>query len=175
MARWDELFLQPAAPVLLRGLTIAPTRARHDDFELALDEEAEVNPVLLHKLASVFGAATEELADRAGERLARAAAQAAAAAEIPGFEITDRQVIGTFTYAKLPMVRDLQAAGELLDDSDVVAAIAGDPEAQELLSGRDDGRRRAGAGLARARLLGAGRRLLAAQRDRARSCPGAAW
>jgi very-short-patch-repair endonuclease len=33
------------------------------------------------------------------------------------------------------MVRDLQAAGELLDDSDVVAAIAGDIEAQELLSG----------------------------------------
>ena len=34
MARWDELFLLPAAPVLLRGLTIAPTRARHDDFDL---------------------------------------------------------------------------------------------------------------------------------------------
>jgi hypothetical protein len=32
MARWDELFLEPAAPVLLRGLTITPTRARHDGF-----------------------------------------------------------------------------------------------------------------------------------------------
>ena len=47
---------------------------------------------------------------------------------MPGFEISQRQVIGTFTYAKLPMVRDLQAAGELLGDSDVVAAIAGDPK-----------------------------------------------
>ena len=44
MARWDELFLEPAAPVLLRGLTITPTRARYDDFELILDEEEEVNP-----------------------------------------------------------------------------------------------------------------------------------
>jgi primosomal protein N' len=35
------------------------------------------------------------------------------------------------------MVRDLQAAGELLGDSDVVAAIAGDITAQELLSGDD--------------------------------------
>ena len=43
-------------------------------------------------------------------------------------------MIGTFTYAKLPMVRDLQAAGDLLADNDVVAAIAGDPEAQELLA-----------------------------------------
>src|SRR5215510_5914635 len=67
LARWDELFLEPAAPVLLRGLTITPTRARHDDFDLTLDEDTEVNPVLLHKLASVFGAATEELAAERGD------------------------------------------------------------------------------------------------------------
>jgi very-short-patch-repair endonuclease len=134
LARWDELFLEPAAPVLLRGLTITPTRARHDDFELTLDDEAEVNPVLLHKLASQFGAATETLADEPADKVPDLLSAAALAAEIPGFEITDRRVIGTFTYAKLPMVRDLQAAGELLADSDVVAAIAGDPQAQELLS-----------------------------------------
>ena len=58
----------------------------------------------------------------------------ARAADVPGFEITGRRVIGTFTYAKLPMVRDLEAAGDLLADSDLVAAIAGDPEAQGLVS-----------------------------------------
>ncbi|GIH25841.1 hypothetical protein Aph01nite_41510 [Acrocarpospora phusangensis] len=124
MARWDELFLEPAAPVLLRGLTITPTRARHDDFELVLDDEEELNPVLVHKLATVYGAAITTPADLT---------RAAELAEVPGFEILPRQVIGTFTYAKLPMVRDMQAAGELLADSDIVAAIAGDPEAQELL------------------------------------------
>jgi hypothetical protein len=134
LACWDELFLEPAAPVLLRGLTITPTRARHDDFELTLDDEAEVNPVLLHKLASQFGAATETLADQPVDKIHDLLDAAAVAAEIPGFEITGRRVIGTFTYAKLPMVRDLQGAGELLADSDVVAAIAGDPQAQELLS-----------------------------------------
>ena len=138
MARWDELFLEPAAPVLLRGLTITPTRARHDDFELTLDDDSEVNPVLLHKLSSVFGAATDLLADAPADKIAAMLREAAEAAEVPGFEITGRQVIGTFTYAKLPMVRDLQAAAELLADSDVVAAIAGDPEAQELL-GTDPG------------------------------------
>ena len=138
MARWDELFLQPAAPVLLRGLTITPTRARHDDFELVLDDEPEVNPVLLHKLASVYGAATEKLPDLRGDRLYRMLTAAAHAAEVPGFAILDRTVIGTFTYAKLPMVRDIQNAAELLTDSDVVAAIAGDPEAQELLAADDD-------------------------------------
>jgi len=138
IAHWDELFLEPAAPVLLRGLAITPTRARHDDFDLTLDD-VEVNPVLLHKLASVFGAATEELADEAPEQVTERLISAAAAAEVPGFKIADRVVVGTFTYAKLPMVRDMQAAGDLLGDSDIVAAISGDPEAQELL-GTDDGR-----------------------------------
>ncbi len=138
LAQWDELFLEPAAPVLLRGLTIIPTRARHDDFDLALDDDCEINPVLLHKLASVFGAATEGLADVPVSEVYDRLANAAHEAEVPGFMITDRRVIGTFTYAKLPMVRDLQAAAELLGDSEVVAAIAGDPEAQEQL-GADDG------------------------------------
>jgi len=136
LASWGELFLEPAAPVSLRGLTITPTRARHDDFELTLDD-SEVNPVLLHKLASVFGAATEELADASARKIGELLTRAAEAAEVPGFRIADRMVIGTFTYAKLPMVLDLQAAGELLDESDIVAAIAGDPAAQELL-GIDD-------------------------------------
>jgi very-short-patch-repair endonuclease len=139
MARWDELFLEPAAPVLLRGLTISPTRARHDDFELTLDDDTEVNPVLLHKLASQFGADIEALAEAPPGKVRDMLQEVADGAEIPGFEIVDRQVIGTFTYAKLPMVRDLQGAGELLADSDVVAAIAGDPEAQELLGAEATG------------------------------------
>jgi hypothetical protein len=132
MARWDELFLEPAAPVLLRGLTIVPTRARYDDFDLVLDETSEVNPVLLHKLAAMYGADTDGLAELAADpdQLWQRLCKVAVAAEIPGFDITGRRVIGTFTYAKLPMVRDLRSAEDLLTDSDVVAAIAGDPHAQ---------------------------------------------
>jgi hypothetical protein len=109
MARWDELFLEPAAPVLLRGLTIVPTRARYDDFDLVLDETPEVNPVLLHKLAAMYGADTDGLAELAADpdQLWPALRKAATAAEIPGFDIGGRRVIGTFTYAKLPTVRDL--------------------------------------------------------------------
>jgi very-short-patch-repair endonuclease len=131
LARWDELFLEPAAPVLLRPLTIAPTRARYDDFDLTLDDDTEVNPVLLHKIGTVFGAAIDRPAP---DRIAGQLAKAARDAEIPGFRIDKRMVIGTFTYAKLPMVRDLEAAGDLLADSDLVAAIAGDPHAQQAVA-----------------------------------------
>jgi very-short-patch-repair endonuclease len=134
LARWDELFLEPAAPVLLRSLTIAPTRARYDDFDLTLDDDTEVNPVLLHKLATVFDAAVDRPAP---DRIAGQLAKAARDAEIPGFRIDKRKVIGTFTYAKLPMVRDLEAAGDLLADSDLVAAIAGDPQAQQAVASPD--------------------------------------
>jgi very-short-patch-repair endonuclease len=133
LARWDELFLEPAAPVLLRGLAISPTRARYDDFELVLDDEEEINPVLVHKLSTVFGV------DFPSELTAELLAGAAVAADVPGFDISDRRVIGTFTYAKLPMVRDMEAAGDLLADSDLVAAIAGDPDAQTLVSGEFSG------------------------------------
>ena len=120
MARWDELFLEPAAPVLLRGLTVAPTRARYDDFEL---ERGEVNPVLgqAHRCWGIGLTA-------GGGRSAGGGGRS------PRIEIIPRQVIGTFTYAKLPMVRDMEAAGDLLAESDLVAAVAGDPEAQRLVA-----------------------------------------
>ncbi|HZR53986.1 MAG TPA: AAA domain-containing protein [Streptosporangiaceae bacterium] len=132
LARWDELFLEPAAPVLLRGLSVTPTRARYDDFDLTLEDEEEVNPVLLHKLSAVFGAQLENISP---ERAVAQLTKAAVSAEIPGFEVLDRRVIGTFTYAKLPMVRDMEAASDLLAECDLVAAIAGDPEAQEAVAG----------------------------------------
>ena len=117
---------------------------------LVLDEESEVNPVLLHKLATRVRRRDRQAGRRARRAaLSRLLRRAAIAAEVPGFEITDRLVIGTFTYAKLPMVRDLQAAGELLNDSDVVAAIAGDPTRRNCSAATRTGR-------AAARLAGAG-------------------
>src|SRR5690606_15130577 len=43
--------------------------------------------------------------------------------------VSPRQVLGTFSYAKLPMVVDLAAQVDQLANHDVVAALAGDPDA----------------------------------------------
>ena len=53
MASWREDRRSPAAPVLLRALSLRPTSAIRDDFELVLDEESIINPVLLYKFRSV--------------------------------------------------------------------------------------------------------------------------
>jgi hypothetical protein len=54
MASWREDRKSPAAPVLLRALSLTPTSAARDDFELVLDEESVINPVLLYKFRSDF-------------------------------------------------------------------------------------------------------------------------
>src|SRR6516164_8447175 len=66
----------------IRAGYLAIGMARWD--ELLLDEESEVNPVLLHKLSSVYGAATDKLADERGDRLYQLLRRAADAAEVPG-------------------------------------------------------------------------------------------
>ncbi|WP_404384870.1 AAA family ATPase [Knoellia locipacati] len=127
---------QPAAPVLLRSCTLRPTTPQHDDYELDLGDEIELNPVLEHYLASEQGLTIDS--DRL-EGLAHTsngfdpypayAALTQECASVPEFEVAPRIVLGTFSYAKLPMVADLAAHGDALADHDVIAAIAGDPTA----------------------------------------------
>lgn len=127
---------RPAAPVLLRSCTLRPTSPQHDDYELDLGDEIELNPVLEHYLASEQGLAIdpahlEAAANTPGgfDPYPTYAALAEACASVPDFEVAPRIVLGTFSYAKLPMVADLAAQGDALADHDVIAAIAGDPTA----------------------------------------------
>jgi very-short-patch-repair endonuclease len=125
----------PAAPVLLRTAQLRARGAAEDDFELRVDDEIELNPTLLHLLDEDFGITLddkelEELAvadpSLVYERLVKEAV-----GRVRGFMITPKIVLGTFSYAKLPMVTDLMHAP--LDGHDVIAAIAGDRAAQQSL------------------------------------------
>jgi DNA polymerase III delta prime subunit len=127
---------EPAAPVLLRACTLRATGAAQGDYTLDLDGDLELNPVLVHYLASEQGItldadAIEALATpgQTFDPYPIYAALAQACASVPDFAVTPRLVVGTFSYAKLPMVADLAAQAETLADHDVVAALAGDPDA----------------------------------------------
>lgn len=136
MATWDlaGTARPPAAPVLLRACVLRPTTAAHEDYLLDLTDHVELNPVLEHYLQKERGLAI----DSDGlEALATAgsgfdphpvfAGLAESCLPVAGFAIAPRIVVGTFSYAKLPMVADLRSQGELLVGHDVVAALAGDP------------------------------------------------
>ena len=126
----------PAAPVLLRSCSLRATGAAQGDYTVDLGGELELNPVLVHYLASEQGIAVDE---DALEALATSgptfdpypvyAALSEVCSDLPDFSVTPRLVVGNFSYAKLPMVADLAAQGNDLADHDVVAALAGDPDA----------------------------------------------
>lgn len=144
LATWDnpKSAWQPRAPVLIRRASLHPIGAAQDDFELTLLEEMEVSSVLLHVLRVEFecefdqndlferveGSIDEtwEL-DEAYEWIDRQAAG------VPGFSVEPRLVLANFAYTKLPMVRDLEGAFEELVAHDLIAAIAGDEGAREVI------------------------------------------
>jgi hypothetical protein len=124
----------PAAPVLLRTAIVRARGAAEDDFDVVLTGEAELNPTLVHLLATDFDVEfdveqVEDLVEYSArfdpaavfERLRKEAA-----GRVHGFAIAPRFVLGTFSYAKLPMVTDLRAAEDVLVDHEVIAAVAGD-------------------------------------------------
>jgi very-short-patch-repair endonuclease len=146
MATWTNQrgTATPAAPVLLQSAQLTPRGAAAEDFDLSLLGEFEVNPTLLHLLATdhQIRIAEDELLDLLEqdggfpdpwplfERLEKIAG------DVPGFGIKDRVVLGNFSYAKLPMVKDLQSATEQLLAHELILAIAGDELAREELRSR---------------------------------------
>ena len=147
MATWENRTgaAMPAAPVILRQADLVARGGAEEDFALALTDEYEINPTLLHFLRQEFGV------DLDGEELMRQLEEstvgppdpasvfetiAKAASSVAGFGITSRLVLGNFSYTKLPMVKDLETSLEALISSDLIAAIAGDPDARRALRER---------------------------------------
>ncbi|MGI3779461.1 MAG: AAA domain-containing protein, partial [Janthinobacterium lividum] len=142
MATWQPQQGKPTpnAPVLLRAVTFTATDAAESDFDLVADPEIQINPVLVQQLSSDFKISLDpdellELLlegsfdpDALFERLCEEASR------IPGFTVESRELVGTFSYAKLPMVADLKANAKALAAHDVVAAIAGDADARRSLA-----------------------------------------
>ncbi|WP_020518973.1 AAA domain-containing protein [Catelliglobosispora koreensis] len=133
MATWHELVRPPRSPVLLQRLEIRPTSASEADFYLKADPEPSINPVLLHKLEKDHGVRvpTEELLDLEPEQLFERLAKLAQ--DVPDFLIEPGHLVGTFTYAKLPMVDDLGNI-DVLAAHDVISALAGDRHALSALT-----------------------------------------
>jgi hypothetical protein len=138
----------PSAPVLLRQASLRSLGAAQDEFELTLIDDMEVNPTLIHLLHVDFECdlRPDELLDRVEgvidepwELEETFKWMAERAQRVPGFSIDARIVMTNFAYAKLPMVKDIENAFDELVAHDLIAAIAGDEEAQEKLRNQGPG------------------------------------
>lgn len=143
VATWrsDRASRPPAAPVLLVPLEIRARGASQQDFDLSLAGELEVNPTLLHLLKVDFNldvdarelyehSEMDGVIDTPDELRLSFDWLSQKARRVPEWSISDRFVIGNFWYAKLPMVKDLEASVDLLAASHVASALAGDSAAK---------------------------------------------
>src|ERR1019366_2291399 len=135
---------RPAAPLLLRQAALTARGGAGEDFDVGLPGEWEINPTLLHLLRTEHqveadAAGLLELLDQDGEppdpgplfeRLAKVASAVA------GFAVAARVVVGNFSYAKLPMVLDLQTATDTLAASELICAIADEEDARAAVRAR---------------------------------------
>ncbi|MBB3053089.1 very-short-patch-repair endonuclease [Prauserella isguenensis] len=130
------------APLLLRPIALEVKTASGSDFNLTVDSEEDLNPVLLHALTREYGLdlAVDDITEKVATRLtelvefkdrvdgAFGVLDELARGEGLDLQLEDGCAIGIFNYQKLPMVRDLQSAGDLLSKHELVASLAGHQE-----------------------------------------------
>ena len=134
----------PNAPVILVPLAINPDDAGRLDFSIELAGEPHVNPMLAHIFRTEYGIDQSDAADDLAEDLPTSLPGLQGALErlgrrwdkVPGLAITNRIVMGNFSYTNMPMVADLENNLAAFAANDFVAAVAGVAEARAALAAR---------------------------------------
>jgi hypothetical protein len=157
-ASWDVARGEdrPSVPVLLWPVDLTP---RGGDLELRSVGDAQVNPMLARMLARTHQTSLDESALRQAlddADMAQAEADAATeedkasgrlldrvtrsllgvAGSVEGLRVDAGLFVANCSYQKLSMVLDLEQAVDALAASDLIAALAGDPEATQALASR---------------------------------------
>jgi hypothetical protein len=147
MATWTPVgtAATPAAPVLLFPLRAARKGTAGEEFEFSVVGEPQLNPTLIQLLQSRHGltVAADDIVDHATpdgsiepDAMLIFNEMTHICAPLAGFAIAARNVIGNFSFAKLPMVNDLNANRDQCADHDLIASIAGDVGARKQLAER---------------------------------------
>jgi hypothetical protein len=146
MATWENgRPATPAAPIVLREASVARRAGAGEDFYLAVEGGWGLNMTLLHLLEVDFGVdvelgaltdLVEELADH-GHPDALFERVAKIAADVPGFVIVPRVVLGT--VPRVPMIGGPRIAPLALEQNpseDADADVPSEPESEEAVMTR---------------------------------------
>ena len=136
---------RPAAPLLLAAAELTPRGRLSEDFHIEIVGDWESNLILVQLIKNGFDV---DVSERELEDIldtfesdaeiddafqAVTAVLDRACASIPGFRIEKKTVLSNFSYAKLPMVRDLEESTGAIRDHLLVSALAGVGAAREQL------------------------------------------
>ena len=131
------------APVLLLPVALDLKGQAGNSFSLHRTGTVQVNLVLLHVLENEFRvslaadeAISRVLGDEEGEHFDLSAVYQLfneACASVPEFRIRDVAILGNFAFQKMAMVNDLRANPDALVASDIIAALAGDSDAKQIV------------------------------------------
>lgn len=136
--RNDDGQATPNAPLLLMPIEIEPVARSGEEFRMSPIDEPEINPTLVAFLDEKQGMKVDsesildsitlpsERIDR--DRLLEAFGEICSA--LPDLTVRPTVLVGNFSFAKLPMVNDLKRSLELLVGNDLIAALAGDTDAE---------------------------------------------
>lgn len=134
----DDGGRNPDAPAFLLPVAIQSPGRDLKRATLTRTGELEVNPVLLQALSQEHGIQIDQAAlltdeqkeeglidlPRVYDRLLQGARSLA------GFQVSNRAVLGNFSFQKLAMVKDMRECAAQLAAHDVIAALAGDTDAR---------------------------------------------
>ena len=128
----------PSSPLFMVRIELQPTGSGETDYSASLSGDWLVNDTLVLFLREQYEVELDidlllERFDPGEDHEGVYDLFVKQASGVPHASVTDRIVIGTFQYTKLPMVRDLENNMDKLVESDLVAAIAGDDEAREAI------------------------------------------
>ena len=132
----------PNAPVLLQAIHMKRLGYSGGDFELVLDDDPELNPVLKHVLEEDPNIDIDENKVLGDQTLSKSEREAAvhrlkdSCRTVPSFGVKASIIIGNFSYTKLPMVEDIQKNVKEIEQDTLLAAIAGDQQARDELRER---------------------------------------
>jgi hypothetical protein len=134
------------APILLVPIRANKSGRGGQGFSLVRAGDIQANLVLLHVLREEFTIEiTEEdllrdlQGDDEGESFDLAPVEEILrerCREVQGFTTRNRVVLGNFAFQKTAMVQDLRQSAEVLARHDLIAALAGHPEARQEVSNR---------------------------------------
>ncbi len=137
MAGWGEdPTRRTLAPVLLRAARLRPRGYGEEDFDLDLAPATRINPVLVEHLRVEYGVPLDagllaELAAGQGpggtsfDPLPMLRRLAETCADVPGFAVEERLVVGVFPEVVPAMVADLEVRGPALVRHPTVRLLAG--------------------------------------------------